>query len=450
MQARAMRWHGVITLFVIVAISYIDRINIAVLITDAGFLQHVGIERTDRVSQGLLATAFMLGYGVSAFVLTPFCAALFGVRRSLVAGLVLWGVVTFASPWFDGYGLLLASRILLGVSEGPLFSLASSYIKAHFENHENGKPNSFVNMGTGLGLALGYPLIGYLLATFHWEFSFYALGVLNIALGIPLVLAFVRIPQHLAAGPRPASLGAAMTQVGDIVKGALQTRYLVLVTVLTSATLAYLWGSSNWLPTYLKEARGFSLKEMGWLASLPQYATVLAVLLGGILIDRISRRRVPLIFMAASAGVALSVLLAIEVQDRYVAAYALIAANFFWGLASPAIPSTVQYCSRPEHVASAFGVVNGTGSLVAGFMPALMGGAISLFSATGQGAGAGSASGFFAGFALLIGTQLVVFACGFVLWLRERQPAASEVRAPPFDRRRPGFRPADASPWPDR
>ena len=34
------------------------------------------------------------------------------------------------------------------------------------------------------------------------------------------------------------------------------------------------------LPAYLKEVRGFSLREMGWLASLPQYATVLAVLIG--------------------------------------------------------------------------------------------------------------------------------------------------------------------------
>jgi len=426
MHPRAFRWYGVITLFVIVAISYVDRINIAVLITDAAFLQHIGIASTDRVSQGLLATAFMVGYGVSAFVLTPFCAALFGVRRSLILGLLLWGVVTFITPWFNGYGMLLASRILLGVSEGPLFSLASSYIKAHFESHENGKPNSFVNMGTGLGLALGYPLIGYLLVSFDWETSFHVLGVLNIALGIPLVIAFVKMPAAYAGLAKPTSFGDAMNRVGDIVKGALHTRYLVLITVLTSATLAYLWGSSNWLPAYLKEVRGFSLKEMGWLASLPQYATVLAVLLGGVLIDRIERQRVPFIFMAASVGVALSVLLAINVHDPYTAAYCLIAANFCWGLQSPAIPSTVQYCARPEHVASAFGVVNGTGSLVAGFMPALMGSVISLVAA-GPGASGGAAHGFFAGFALLIGTQAVVFACGFVLWWRERALGACSV-----------------------
>lgn len=431
MQSKHLRWYGVITLFAIVAISYVDRINIAVLITDAAFLNHVGLAAGDRVSQGLLATAFMLGYGISAFVLTPFCSALFGVRRSLIYGLVLWGVVTWASPMFDSYGMLLASRILLGVSEGPLFSLASAYIKAHFQSHENGKPNAFVNMGTGLGLAIGYPLVGYLLAQFQWDTSFHVLGIMNIVLGIPLVLAFVRMPKGSEDAARPVSFGDAMARVGAIVRGALHTRHLFLITLLTSAALAYLWGSSNWLPTYLHEARGFSLREMGWLASLPQYATVLAVFVGGVIIDRIAREHVPFIFMGASLGVALSVLMAISARDPYVAACCLVAANFCWGLQSPAIPSTIQHCSRPEHTASAFGVTNGAGSLVAGFMPALMGGVISAVSHGSATSGAAtasaaSASGFFAGFALLIGTQAVVFGCGLLLWLRERTRSGAE------------------------
>ncbi|MFT3718506.1 MFS transporter [Pseudorhodoferax sp.] len=408
-----MRWWGIWTLFLVVAISYIDRINISILITDPQFLAHVGLTPGDRARQGLLATAFMAGYGVSSFVLTPFCAALFGVRRSLVAGLTLWGVVTFLSPLLHSYGLLLASRILLGVSEGPLFSLAASYIKAHFDSRENGKPNSLVNMGTGLGLAIGYPFVGYLVASHDWETSFHVLGLLNILLGIPLVLAFIRMPKVQTGMPAPRSLAEGVGHVGQIVRGALQTRYLGTVTLLTAAFLAYLWGSSNWLPAYLQQARGFSMREMGWLASLPQYASVLAVLLGGILIDRIPRPQVPLIFVGGSLGVALSVWLAIQATDRYSAAYLLTSANFFWGLMSPAIPSTVQHCARPEHVASAYGVVNGTGSLVAGFMPAVMGVVIGMTAASQGG-------GFFAGFGILIGTQAVVLLCGVWLWLRER------------------------------
>ena len=202
-DSRNLRWYGVISLFIIVAISYMDRINISILITDGDFLSHFGLAPDDRARQGLLATAFMVGYGVSSVVLTPFCSALFGVRKSIATGLILWGVVAFLSPSMESYGLLLASRLLLGMSEGPLFSLASSYIKAHFENHENGKPNSLVNMGTGLGLALGYPVVGYLVAGHNWETSFHVLGLINVALGVPLVLAFVYMPKVQENTSRP-------------------------------------------------------------------------------------------------------------------------------------------------------------------------------------------------------------------------------------------------------
>ncbi len=416
MGDRSARWAGVLTLFVVAAISYVDRINIAVLITDNRFLHHFGMAAQDRTAQGTLATAFMLGYGVSSLLLTPLCAALFGVRRSLVCGLVFWGSVACVSPWLSSYGMLLASRVLLGVSEGPLFSLASAYVKAHFDASENGKPNSIVNMGTGFGLAIGYPLVGYLVAGFQWEDSFYAVGMLNVVLAVPLVLAFIRMPRNDIGASAPMSLRDAGVRVRCIVAGALRTRQLFTLTLLTSAFLSYLWGSGNWLPAYLKEVHGFSLQETGWLASLPQYALMLGVLLGGLLIDRLRRDQRPLIFVGAGACVAGFVLCAISTRHPDLATCGLIAANLCCGMFMPAIPSTVQAFSRPEHTASAFGVVNGVASLAAGFMPALMGSVIGAVSASG-----GKASGFFAGFALLICSQLVVLACGLRLWLGERK-----------------------------
>lgn len=417
MQSRTLRWYGVITLFLIVAISYIDRINIAVLITDPGFLEHMGIAKGDRVNQGLLTTGFLVGYGISSIVLTPFASTLLGVRRSVIVGLLLWGAVTFVSPHFQSFGMLLASRVLLGVAEGPLFSLAGHYIKAYFASHENGKPNALVNMGTGLGLAIGFPFIGYLISGHSWEISFHVLGVLNIVVGIPLALAFIVMPKVSAVPAVSAAKAPPLAQVGLVVAGALKTRYLVLITVLTAAFLSYLWGVSSWLPVYLKEARGFSMREMGWLASLPQYASVAGVFLGGMAIDRLHRRNVPLMFVVCSIGVALSVVSAIQFVNPYGAAYSLVAASLFWGLMSPAIPSTVQHCCQPEHVASAYGVVNGVASLIAGFMPAIMG---ALIVAVTGGAGGSTGAGFYAGFSALIGTQAVVLLCGLILWMREK------------------------------
>lgn len=421
MQARSARWFGVTTLLVIVAISFIDRMNIALMVTDLPFLQHFGMVAEDRASQAALSTAFMVGYGLSAFVLTPFCAALLGVRRSLILGLILWGGVTLLSPSFDSYAMLLLSRVMLGVSEGPLFGLASSYIKAYFEGHENGKPNSLVNMGTGLGLAIGMPLISSLIAMLDWQGAFHVLGLINLLIGLPLVLAYIHMPKLAVYQQRPDSVRDMVAQVRQIFSGALQTRHLLMITLLTAAYLAYLWGSVSWLPTYLKEARGFALREMGWLGSLPQYAMIVGVLLSGFVIDRIPRRQVPLIFVVGSIGVAMAVLTALNVNDKYLAVVSLVVAGVFCGIQTPPLPSTVQYYSQPQHVASAMSITNGTGALVSAFMPLVMGKVMMLMSDSG----ASQHASLSAGFAVLIGTQLVILICGWALWLRERRSATA-------------------------
>lgn len=417
MKAHPLRWYGVVTLFIVAAISYIDRINISVLVTDHSFLDHFELLSGDRVRQGALATLFMIGYGLSSILLTPICSAILGVRNSLLMGLLFWGGVTFITPIAHSYGFLLVSRFLLGVSEGPFYSLAANYIKSHFGIRESGKPNSFVNMGTGIGLAVGYPLVSHLLADYSWSTSFHLIGLLNITVGIPLVLALIRTP-HSAT--EPISKKSSWKQLKGVVTGALHTRHLILVTVITSAALAYLWGSGNWLPAYLKLSRNFSLREMGWVASLPQYALVVGVFAGGMALDKIKPSSVPFLFMFGSLGVALSVWITIQSGDRYLAVSGMIAANFFWGFQAPAIPSTIQFNSRVEHTASAFGIVNGVGSLIAAFMPVMMGNVIQSVS-NGRG---GITSGFYAGFSLLIGTQAVVFLCGLFLWLQIRRSAS--------------------------
>jgi len=411
---RNLRWYGTITLLIIVAISYIDRINIAVLIADNNFLQHIGLNPQDRASQGMLSTAFMLGYGVSSFILTPFCAALFGVRRSLIVGLILWGVVTFISPWVESYGLLLASRVLLGISEGPVFALAHSYIKAHFSSNENGKPSSLVQMGTGLGLAIGFPLVSLLLHSYDWEMSFYIVGLMNLVLGLPLVLAFIHMPKIGADISKPENLGQAVRYVGDIFKGALKTRHIFLIALMSASFLSYLWGSVTWLPSYFKQVHGVSIREMGWLASLPQILEILAVFVGGFMIDKVSRRNVPLLFVGSGVGVSFFIWMAIQMDSPYTAVSFFVAANFCWGMASAGFPSTVQYLSKPEHIASAYGLTNGTSALVAGLMPTIMG-----YVMIWSGSISPNAQ-FYAGFGVLIGTQLMVALCGGVLWMKER------------------------------
>ncbi|NDZ81508.1 MFS transporter [Streptomyces sp. SID10853] len=442
------RWLGVLSLLVIVLISYIDRVNVSVLITDRAFTGHFGITG-DRVAQGALMTAFLVGYGLAAFFLTPLYESVLGARRGLLLSVALWSVLTLVSPYALGAVVLVVLRALLGTAEGPLFSLKTMYVSEHFAPGAVGKPNAVTSMGVSLGTAVGLPLITYLVDRFDWHSSFLLLAALNAVVGLPLIALFVRGrgTRHTAVTTgttgatgttsatetsrtetsRTESSGTETSRTtgrrsfGATLRQALRTPRLGSILLIEIATLAYLWGSSAWLPSYLLQERHFSLAAMGAVASLPFLLSLASGFLGGWLLDRLPPRRLPLLFVVGSVGTGGCVLLVIGADSAWLAATGLVLANGFWGLQGPAIPTLVQQAAPAGAVGSAYGVVNGIGNLVSAFMPMAMGAVMGLLGGRG----------FAAGYALLAATQLVTLVCGARLLLKPlAQPATEPGSAP--------------------
>jgi predicted MFS family arabinose efflux permease len=394
------RWVGVVVLMIIVSIAYMDRINVSLMITNGDFLHAFGLEN-DRVAQGRLVSVFLFGYGISAWFLTPFFEARWDVRTGLIVSIVLWVIFTGVSALSMGVLLLLAWRLLLGVAEGPLFSLKTMYVSENFEADQVGKPNAVSSFGVSIGLAAGYPIVTFLMTQFGWRYSLWALAALNLAIGLPLVLLFIR-PSGTAR-PRAARGGSA-----GLLRSALGTPHLAPILLIEIATLSYLWGTSTWLPAYLREAHHFSLSQMSVFAGLPFVVGLLMQFVGGSIIDRIPTRMAPILFVFGGIATALSVTVAIVVAEPYVSASALVLAGAFWGIQAPAIPTMVQLVAKPGTVGSTYGLINGVGNLVSALMPMLMGAAMTIHSTENL------ATGFW----LIVGSQLLTVVSG--AWLLRR------------------------------
>lgn len=408
------RWLGVLTLLVVVAVSYIDRVNVSVLITDSDFTHHFGIAG-NRAAQGALMTLFLAGYGIAAMLITPWYEAVFGVRRGLILSLLSWALFTLASPYAGGALVLLTLRFLLGASEGPLFSLKTMYVKDNFAEGTWGKPNAVSSMGVSIGTAVGIPVVTFAVVHFGWHGSFLLLAGLNLVVGLPLVMLFIRVARRRTASVRQPALRRFT--------GALRTPKLGWILLIEIATLGYLWGSTSWLPSYLLQARHFSLAQMSALSALPFVVSLASGYLGGYIIDRVSSRRVPIVLAIGSVGTALCATTVMLTESRWLAAAALILANGFWGLQAPAIPTLVQQYAPAGTVGSAYGVINGIGNLVSALLPTLMGVAIA----------AGGNHGFAAGYGLLAATQLLTLL-GAVVLLKGSGPAEAHTGAEPAAR----------------
>lgn len=412
------RWLGVFSLLLIVVIAYVDRVNMAVLIVNQDFLAAFGLVG-DRTGQGSLMSVFLLGYGVAALLLTPLYETFLGYRRGLLVSMVIWAVLTALSPISGSLFALLVVRAFLGVSEGPLFSLKTMFIRDQFAASERGKPNAISSMGVSLGLAVGFPLISVLMHAFGWAASFHILALINLLVGLPLVYLFIQKPAPAGVADLRGALGLATPapSLWKVFRGALATPHLGSILLIEIFTLAYLWGSSSWLPSYLVDDKGFSLRQMGWISSLPFLVAIGANFLGGVLVDLINPKRTALLFSVGGLVCAASVFALVGSTGTTGTLSFLMLASVFWGIQGAAIPTLIQRFSPAKSVGSAYGIINGVGNMVAAFMPAAMGSMMKTHVSSG--------------FSLLIASQVCVAICG--VWLTVRLSSGRPGGATPQD-----------------
>lgn len=397
------RWQGVIALLFLIVISYVDRVNISVMILNADFVTHFHINE-NRMLQGVLMTFFLLGYGFSALLLTPVMESKLNYRQGLLISITVWALVCAISPLFGSLFGMLIARVILGIAEGPLFSLKTRYISDHFAAQEIGKPNAVSALGVSLGLAVGFPLVTFLMQHLGWMGAFYALAALNLLLGGGLIYRFLPAPQK---ANRPRKKGLSETFML-----AWRTPLLGWILLVEIATLSYLWGSSAWLPAWLRDEHHFSLHATGFLAAIPFLLSLGSKFIGGVLLDKLRPEQAPLLFITGGALTACAVLALMFSHLPAMLGLFLLSANIFWGLQGAAIPAVVQHHAAHDAVGSAYGIINGIGNICAAFIPLLMGVVMKY---------AGSVS---AGFSVLVASQIVTLLAGGMLLLRMRRAAA--------------------------
>src|SRR6516165_7833289 len=126
-NATRVRWFLVFWLFVLSAVSYLDRVNLS--IAGGSIADSYGL--TD-VQLGPVFSALVAGYALFQTV-GGYLADRFGPRRVLTAGVVWWGVFTaltaLVPPGIAGaLFLFITVRFLLGAGEAVIYPAANQFV----------------------------------------------------------------------------------------------------------------------------------------------------------------------------------------------------------------------------------------------------------------------------------------------------------------------------------
>lgn len=354
-----VRWLLIFWLFVLSAVSYLDRVNISIA---AGPIAST-FELSD-VQLGRIFSAMLFGYALLQTV-AGYLADRFGARRVLTAGVIWWGVFTALTalvPAGMAGALLLFMliRFLLGAGEAVIYPSANQLISHWIPVRERGIANGWIFAGVGAGAGLTPPLITFMMIRYGWRSSFLACSIIGFgAAAVWFMIARDRPREHprvgaeelaaiesgLTLAPRDNSASNGGSAVLISWRLVLRSKEVWAVTVSYFCYGYVAWLFFSWFFRYLAKVRGLDLKTSAFYSMLPFIAMLVACLLGGTLNDRLTKWKGPRLgrcILAACAIALAGVFLAFgsQVQSARLASVVLaggagalyLSQSSFWSL----------------------------------------------------------------------------------------------------------------------
>jgi sugar phosphate permease len=364
-----IRWLMIWLCFLANAIAYIDRTNIAV--ATPAIRAEMGI---DAAAMGLVLSAFFWTY---AFLQLP--AGWFidrvGVRIALTLAVGWWSLFTAATALARTVVQFIGLRLMLGAGES--FSNPSFAKTAFnwFPRRERGLACSIFNSGSTAGSALSLPLVTLLMVLVGWRGAFVATGFIGIAWAVAWWFIYRDPERWRAVAPAEIDRLLAERETPPPAAGRISWFDLFRYRSVWGLMLGLfclnfaIYFFITWFPSYLLQARGFSLAGLGTLGSLPALMGVVGNWVGGFTSDRLLKagwsptraRKTCLVggmLMSSSIALAAFVESSWACLALFTLAYASLsfAGANCWTVVSEIAPT-------PRHVASIGGIQNCAGNL---------------------------------------------------------------------------------------
>jgi sugar phosphate permease len=293
---RQQRWLRIIPAALITyTIAYIDRVNISMALP---FLSRD--LRMDPAQAGNVAGIFFWGY-LLLQIPGGHIANRWSAKRFISILLVAWGIAAVGCGLVITWHELWIMRLLLGITQGGVFSATLVLISHWFPRGERARANALWMLCGPIALIISSPLSGWILDRWNWRVMLISEGMLPfIWLGIFNVLIYddpgtakwisTEERRHLddTLGRERAELEG--TTRASVIRSLVRPQILLLILIYffrMSAEVGFL----IWLPSALEKTKKLSSAGVGGLATFPFIVAIFAMLINSWHSDKTGERR---------------------------------------------------------------------------------------------------------------------------------------------------------------
>lgn len=293
-------------LFIVTAINYMDRANLAV--AGSNIQNEFGFSPTQL---GWLFSMFTWTYAISQ-IPVGYLLDRIGIRKLYGCAIIIWSIFTFlmglaSNHWFttvsSSLAMLMICRGLIGIAEAPSFPSNTKIIATWFPTQERARATAIYASGQYIGLATLTPVLAIIVSNYGWEMSFYVSGAIGIIFGIIWLIKY-REPNE-SKNTNQAELEHIRAGGGfDNNKHSPQTEKIVWSDIFFVLRQRTIWGlfiaqfsaSSTlyffltWFIVYLEKGLHLSISKAGFGAIFPYLMAMAGVLCSGVLSDMLIKK----------------------------------------------------------------------------------------------------------------------------------------------------------------
>ncbi len=287
------RWYVLGLISLMYLITYLDRVNISsampVISKEFGF---------DKATTGIIFGAF--GWAYATFqVPGGWLSDRFGPRAVLTTIVTYWSIMTALTVSASSTVSFFIVRFLFGAGEAGAFPGATRAMQLWYPRRERGLVQGVTHSASRLGAAIAPPLVVWIMAGYGWRSVFYICGAVGVLWSIWWYATYRNLPEEHGLVNRAeleqirgvdeqgkVKPAVAETKAADVPWATLLRSPNMWAIMCAYFTYVYcLWIFLSWLPSYLVEARHFTLLNFGIYASIPLFAGVIGDTVGGLATD---------------------------------------------------------------------------------------------------------------------------------------------------------------------
>lgn len=254
---------------------------------------------------GIIISSFFIGYALMQ-IPGGWLADKFGAKKILLASAIIWSVCAAFTGFSWSVSSLIAFRFLTGVGVGIFYPTASRTIAQVFPRNSQGKAMSVLMVSGAVIGAVSSVLFAWIIGSMGWSALFFisgACGIIILASYLPL---FNVAPSVKENTNNQTEVGKpSVSPLKQVIRVPMVWGMFISGFCVSMIT----WGINSWIPTVLVQIRHIDLMQAGKYQVLPMIAGVVAMLLCGIIIDKLQTGRIRILAIVLAVIAAISIYL---------------------------------------------------------------------------------------------------------------------------------------------